>query len=138
MNITANLFIQHGLYYVILSYRDNNNKRKQKWIPTGISEKGNNKRLANQKLDEIKQNYKDYLPTESTFETDEAEKYLDRIKKVNKNFVSYFENMEDYDDDLPPYYSIGDISEVKTVSHELDFLFITMPNIENFIVEKGK
>ena len=46
--------------------------------------------------------------------------------------------MEDYDDDLPPYYSIGDISEVKTVSHELDFLFITMPNIENFIVEKGK
>ena len=69
---------------------------------------------------------------------DEAEKYLDRIKKVNKNFVSYFENMEDYDDDLPPYYSIGDISEVKTVSHELDFLFITMPNIENFIVEKGK
>ena len=69
---------------------------------------------------------------------DEAEKYLDRIKKVNKNFVSYFENMEDYDDDFPPYYSIGDISEVKTVSHELDFLFITMPNIENFIVEKGK
>ena len=82
MNITANLFIQHGLYYVILSYRDSNNKRKQKWIPTGISEKGNNKRLANQKLDEIKQNYKDYLPTESTFETDEAEKYLRKLKSI--------------------------------------------------------
>ena len=37
MNITASLFIQHCLYYVILSYRDSNNKRKQKWIPTGIS-----------------------------------------------------------------------------------------------------
>ena len=73
MNITANLFIQHGLYYVILSYRDNNNKRKQKWIPTGISEKGNNKRLANQKLDEIKQNYKEYLPVECSFEKSESE-----------------------------------------------------------------
>lgn len=71
MNITANLFIQHGLYYVILSYRDNNNKRKQKRIPTGISEKGNNKRLANQKLDEFKQNYKEYLPVECSFEKSE-------------------------------------------------------------------
>lgn len=36
MNITASLFIQKGLYYVILNYKDNNNKRKQKWVPTGI------------------------------------------------------------------------------------------------------
>ena len=48
MNITANLFIKHGLYYVILNYRNNSNKRKQKWVPTGIPEKGNNKRLASQ------------------------------------------------------------------------------------------
>ena len=77
MNITASLFIQHGLYYVILCYKDSNNRRKQKWVPTGISEKGNNKRLANQKLDEIKRNYKDYLPAECTFETNEAEKYFE-------------------------------------------------------------
>lgn len=77
MSITASLFVQHGLYYVILSYRDSNNKRKQKWVPTGILEKGNNKRLANQKLNEIKQNYKEYLPAENTFETNEAEKYFE-------------------------------------------------------------
>lgn len=93
MNITANLFIQHGLYYVILSYRDSNNKRKQKWIPTGITEKGNNKRLANQKLDEIKQNYKDYLPTESTFETDEAEKYFEVY--LNEWLESYKHKIEE-------------------------------------------
>lgn len=50
MNITANLFIQHGLYYVILSYRDSINKRKQKWIPTGITEKGNNKKTSKSKV----------------------------------------------------------------------------------------
>ena len=58
MNIKANLFVQRGLYYVILNYRDSSNKRKQKWVATGIQVKGNNKRLANQKLEEIKQNYK--------------------------------------------------------------------------------
>ena len=74
MNITANLFIRRGLYYVILNYRDNNNKRKQKWIPTGLTEKGNNKRLVNKKLIEVQQNYKKYLPSECSFETNEAEK----------------------------------------------------------------
>lgn len=93
MNITANLFIQHGLYYVILSYRDSNNKRKQKWIPTGITEKGNNKRLANQKLDEIKRNYKDYLPTECTFETNEADKYFEVY--LNKWLESYKHRIEE-------------------------------------------
>ena len=77
LDLYYNQHIKQNEIAVILSYRDSNNKRKQKWIPTGITEKGNNKRLANQKLDEIKQNYKDYLPTESTFETDEAEKYFE-------------------------------------------------------------
>ncbi len=77
MNITANLFIKHGLYYVILNYRNNSNKRKQKWIPTGIPEKGNNKRLANQKLDEIRRNYQKYIPMESSFELEEADKYFE-------------------------------------------------------------
>lgn len=93
MNITASLFIQHCLYYVILSYRDSNNKRKQKWIPTGISEKGNNKRLANQKLEEIKRNYKQYLPAECSFETNEAEKYFEVY--INEWLESYKHKIEE-------------------------------------------
>lgn len=77
MNIKANLFIQHGLYYVILNYKDTSGKRKQKWVPTGIPEKGNNKRLANQKLDEIKIHYKDYLPEEYCLDEDETNKYFE-------------------------------------------------------------
>ena len=93
MNITASLFIQHGLYYVILSYRDSNNKRKQKWIPTGISEKGNNKRLANQKLEEVKRNYKQYLPAKCSFETNEAEKYFEVY--LNEWLESYKHKIEE-------------------------------------------
>ena len=62
MNITASLQEKRGIYQVVLSYRDNLNKRKQKWISTGLSIKGNNKRLANKKLEEIKQNYDKYIP----------------------------------------------------------------------------
>ena len=57
MTITASLQEKRGIYQVVLSYKDNMNKRKQKWISTGISVKVNNKRLANKKLEEIKQNY---------------------------------------------------------------------------------
>lgn len=57
MNITASLQEKRGIYQVVLSYKDNANKRKQKWISTGILVKGNNKRLANKKLEEIKQVY---------------------------------------------------------------------------------
>ena len=61
MTITASLQEKRGIYQVVLSYKDNMNERKQKWISTGISVKGNNKRLANKKLDDINQNYEKYI-----------------------------------------------------------------------------
>ncbi len=70
MTITASLQEKRGIYQIVLSYKDNMNKRKQKWISTGISVKGNNKRLANKKLEEIKQNYEEYIsPTVTKHET---------------------------------------------------------------------
>ena len=75
--ISANLFTKNGLYYVILNYKNEDNKRKQKWVSTGIKEKGNNKRVANAKLEEIKQNYKDYIMPEEIKETRDSEQYID-------------------------------------------------------------
>lgn len=46
MNITASLQIKNNIYQVVLNYKDINGKRKQKWFSTGLSQKGNNKRLA--------------------------------------------------------------------------------------------
>lgn len=40
---------KNNIYQVVLNYKDINGKRKQKWFSTGLSQKGNNKRLANQK-----------------------------------------------------------------------------------------
>lgn len=67
MNVTASLQIKRNIYQVVLSYKDINGERKQKWISTGISAKGNNKRLANAKLEEIKKNYKKIYTFSSNF-----------------------------------------------------------------------
>ena len=61
MNITASLQTKNNIYQVVLNYKDINGKRKQKWVSTGLSEKGNNKRLANQKMQEILSDFKEEL-----------------------------------------------------------------------------
>lgn len=61
MNITASLQIKNNIYQVVLNYKDINGKRKQKWVTTGLSEKGNNKRLANQKMQEILADFKENM-----------------------------------------------------------------------------
>ena len=76
MNVTASLQVKNNIYQVVLNYKDINGKRKQKWVSTGLSEKGNNKREANQKMQEILTNFKENL----------------NIKEETKNdklFVSY-------------------------------------------------
>ena len=76
MNVTASLQVKNNIYQVVLNYKDINGKRKQKWVSTGLSEKGNNKREANQKMQEILTNFKENL----------------NIKQETKNdklFVSY-------------------------------------------------
>ena len=57
MNITASLQIKNNIYQVVLNYKDINGKRKQKWVSTGLSQKGNNKRLANQKIVSLRAGY---------------------------------------------------------------------------------
>ena len=64
-----------------------------------------------------------------------ALKYLERIKKVNKNFVLFFEEEMDMDPVMPDAYSIGDMSEVESVIAELEFLFSSVPGISELILE---
>ena len=44
-------------YYIVLDYIDPNGKRKRPWITTDIPVRGNNKRLANEKLKEVLNEY---------------------------------------------------------------------------------
>ena len=93
MNVTASLQIKRNIYQVVLSYKDNNGERKQKWISTGISAKGN-KRLANAKLEEIKKNYKKYIP--SVLTSDENDTSNEYFEIYMQNWLeSYKHNIEE-------------------------------------------
>lgn len=53
--ITGSVQIKKGYFYIVVNFTDECGKRKQKWIPTGLPEKGNKKeasKLLRQKLDE--------------------------------------------------------------------------------------
>jgi len=82
MNITASLQIKNNIYQVVLNYKDISGKRKQKWVSTGLSEKGNNKRLANQKMQEILASFKEDL-------------YCDNSKPEDKLFATYLKEWLD-------------------------------------------
>ncbi|MGN1112078.1 MAG: hypothetical protein ACI4RP_02635 [Acutalibacteraceae bacterium] len=44
MAVTGSLQVKNGTYYAVLNLKDENGKRKQKWISTGLPIKGNKRR----------------------------------------------------------------------------------------------
>ena len=51
--ITGSLHIKNDIYHVVLNYKDETGKRKQRWISTKLAAKGN-KRKAEQILETLK------------------------------------------------------------------------------------
>ena len=54
--MTGRLAVKGGKYYVVISYKDENGKYKNKWIATGLDER-NNKRAATDMMREIVNQY---------------------------------------------------------------------------------
>lgn len=57
--VTGSLQIKKDIYYAVLNLIGENGKRKQKWISTGYSVNGHNKRAAQKALDELISKYDD-------------------------------------------------------------------------------
>ena len=54
--VSGTLALKNGYYYAVLSYQDAAGKRHQKWVSTGLSQKGN-KRRAEQELIRIRSEF---------------------------------------------------------------------------------
>ena len=54
----GHLHEKKGYYYIVLRYKDNEGKRKTKWLPTKLTVKGNKKR-AERKLQDDR---RDFVP----------------------------------------------------------------------------
>jgi len=84
-NITVSLHEKNNIYQAVINYKDDNNKRKQKWLSTGIKVARGNKRQALQKAEEYREQF------EKSFNLQE------RIKKENdeqsKKYMLFIEKL---------------------------------------------
>ena len=77
-NITVSLHEKNNIYQAVINYKDDNNKRKQKWVSTGIKVARGNKRLALQKAEDIESNLKNLLICKNTLKR----KMMNKLKSV--------------------------------------------------------
>lgn len=104
--MTGSLQIKKGMYYVVLNFRDEKGKRKQKWLATELPEK-NNKRKAEVMLNQYLATYEGLetlRPTSEMLFSDYMEQWLEKKKGEieqstwegyitrNKHIVEYFGN----------------------------------------------
>ena len=73
--MTGRLAIKNGKYYVVISYKDEHGKNKQKWTATGLDAK-NNKRAAEEVMREIVANFNNKETTTSKTKKIEKDKLL--------------------------------------------------------------
>ena len=104
MATTGSLSVKYGTYYAIINLKDENGKRKQKWIPTGYPVKGNKKKaekFLRDKIAEWESKNVEYY-TNMKF-SDYLEKWLLEIKNEVKpnTYRSYKGNMENH---IIPYF----------------------------------
>lgn len=104
MAVTGSLQVKNGIYYAVLNLKDENGKRKQKWISTGLPIKGNKRRaekILRDKIQEWDNKIVEYYSSISVAEY--FEKWLAEIKsEVRPNtYRNYKGNMENH---IIPYF----------------------------------
>ena len=123
--IKGSLQVSHGTYYVVVNYKDEYGKPKQKWISTELREKGN-KTKAKQKMKEflksfeINQNlhneqnsnedvlFVDFLNNFLVIKKNTIEPVtINMYNKLAENISKYFKNMRLKLKDLKPYHIEG-------------------------------
>lgn len=81
--VTVSLHEKNGIYQAVINYKDENNKRKQKWVSTRLETRGN-KKLALAKAEEIRAEFEKELNSNSLYKTNKSNNtnilFLDFLK----------------------------------------------------------
>lgn len=79
--MTGSLQVKNGKYYAVLNFKDENGKRKTKWVSTGLLQKGNEKR-AKQILKNLLSEYdvKKVIPYEDVQFADYIKTWLEQAR----------------------------------------------------------
>ena len=85
--MTGRLQIRNGVFYAVINYKDSSGNYRQKWISTGLKERGN-KKLAKQFLEEQLSNFQE----EETMQPTTTEPQ----PKVPENNIPFMEYIKQY------------------------------------------
>lgn len=78
--MTGHLKVRNGIYYAVINFKDRNGNYKQKWISTGLKERGN-KKQAKKFLEEKLNSFKDVKVPEQPTTLQNNISFMDFIKK---------------------------------------------------------
>lgn len=103
MAITGNVQQKNGKWYIVLNLKDINGKRKQKWINSGLSTRGNKKKaeqFLNEQINKYSQNSFD---SNDIYFSDYLERWLSKIEGTVRlnTFRTYNMNMRNH---IIPYF----------------------------------
>lgn len=92
--VTGTLQTKNGMYYAVLSYKDKETEKwKQKWKTTKIEDKKGNKKLAKEKLVEIKTNFEKELIEKEIKQKEETNLYAKRVREYkDKTFLEFIKD----------------------------------------------
>lgn len=78
--MTGHLKVRNGIYYAVINFKDRNGKYKQKWISTGLKERGN-KKQAKQFLEKELKSFSDEKVSEQPSVSQNNISFMAFIKK---------------------------------------------------------
>jgi len=117
MATTGNVQLKNGKWYAVLNVKDENGKRKQKWINTGLPERGNKKNaekiLAEQIAEWDRKDISFYKGTVAEYFTDWLNQIQLEVKpntyrayhnNMTNHIIPYFEKKKILLQDLKPFH----------------------------------
>lgn len=127
--VAGHLQEKKGLFYIVLNCKDEEGKRKPKWIPTGLPVKGNKKKAEGMLL-EARQN----------FVVTEKEKLAEEVEIVEETIISEQNETEEEDQTL---FSDFMLDWLEMVKHSIELItYISYSNavkgrVAPYFEEKG-
>lgn len=116
--VTGSLQVKKNIYYAVLNLEDENGKRKQKWISTGLSTTGHNKRAAQKTLNDLIDKYESIPKTlrvrDDTLFAEYAQHWLDSVA-YTYDPITYQGYKNATEKHIIPYFS-----KTKTRLREID------------------
>ena len=145
-NITVSLHEKNNIYQAVINYKDGTNKRKQKWVSTGIKAVRGNKRIAIKKAEELREKFEKSFNLQNRIKQENDEKLLNyknplllgkytKLNNPDKNKITFDIAKNNYEHNSSNYTNPTFYTDC---SNPITLGFINRNIIQNYSVSDNK